>query len=765
MKYIKLLLVLLFCSVERSRSDKITTASGNSSSCDTLHLLHLYPAPIADNVTIGWDKGLEMIPAGRIAVNQINNRSDILQNYKLEIIDIPSEDCGKTLIVKGIVGLYKEMVDPKKTCVFGVVGLYCSTVTNDTVPLVNHARIGHVQLASSTSPRHRDTEKYPYLFHTVASTKVYNQAVLTMMKEFNWTRINLVNDFRNFYCQTTSNDFLDRIINDTRKELVTRIPVSPQKDSISKMFSEIRLKGARITYYSIAQTEVSRIFCTAYKNKFLWPEYVYILHDYNIDWIESFLPKANFCTKEEIFEALEGVFLIAYRLHPFNETRLISGMTYSQYYTEYKEEVAKFANETGMELEDNLYANTFYDQVWAFALAANRSLDKVDYRKSSVSDQSIKEQTEIRETLARELKNVSFHGATGFIRFGKEQEAQTSVNIFQVHKGEMILIGIYNSYNKTIEFTKNFSKSTLPEDTFSKLFREVPEWLGIVVISCDVVLFILILFNTICMIFWRKRPEIKSTSISLSLLIQIGCFLMCFSIIFTTLLEKIGNETALDIFCHLELWLSIDGANIIFVTIFFRLLRIFHIFRSYRPIGKGWSDKYLIIYISLVCSLPVAVLVVWTGVDPVHQIMNHIIFNHLPYFYRVCTSHSQDVFLAISFSLITIVIILIIFLSIRTRHIKRKHYKDTKKMIMFVFSLCIVIPVSGILWLMFIELQLITLSFIFHCITILAVVFLCQIFLFLPKILPIIFCSRKKVTRKLRKTSNSSMLSLFSMKL
>ena len=761
MKYTKLLFVLLFSvsSVKQSRADEITTASSNSSSCDTLYLLHLYPAPIADNMTIGWDKGLEMIPAGRIAVNQINNRSDILRNYKLEIIDIPSEDCAKTLIVKGIVGLYKEMVDPKRTCVFGIVGLYCSTVTN--MPLLNDARIGPMVLASSTSPHHRNTERYPYLFHTLGSTGLFNQAVSTMMNEFNWTRINSVNDFQNFYFRTASNDFFDLINSDTSKELVTRISVSPQKHLISKMFSEIRLKGARITYLSITQTEVSRIFCTAYKNRYLWPEYVYILHDYSIDLIESFLPKANFCTREEILEALEGVFLLTYRLHNFNETRLISGMTYSQYYTEYKEEVAKFANETGMELEGDLYANTFYDQVWAFALAVNRSLDKVDYRKSSISDQSIKEQRKIKETLARELRNVSFSGATGFIRFGQEQEALTSVDIFQVHKGEMVLIGIYNSYNETIEFMSNFSKSTLPDDTFAKLFQEVPEWLGIVVILCDVVLFVLILFNTICIIFWRKRPEIKSTSISLSLVIQIGCFFMCFSIVFTTLLEKLGNETALDIFCHLEMWLSINGANIIFVTLLFRLLRIFHVFRSFHPTGKGWSDKYLIIYISLICSLLVAVLVVWTGVDPVHQVTERIISNQLPYYYyRVCTSHSQEVFLVISFSLITIVMILIIFLSIRTRHIKRKHYKDTKKMIMFIFSVCIVIPVSGILWLIFIELQLITLSFIFHCITILAVSFLCQVFLFLPKILPIIFC-RKKITHRLTRTSNSSVKLVF----
>ena len=34
-----------------------------------------------------WDRGLDLIPAGHLAVEQINNRSDILQGYELKHVD------------------------------------------------------------------------------------------------------------------------------------------------------------------------------------------------------------------------------------------------------------------------------------------------------------------------------------------------------------------------------------------------------------------------------------------------------------------------------------------------------------------------------------------------------------------------------------------------------------------------------------------------------------------------------------------------------
>ena len=51
--------------------------------CDektVLYLLNVQPYP--DNRSFaGWDRGFELIPAGRLAIEQINNQSDLLPGY------------------------------------------------------------------------------------------------------------------------------------------------------------------------------------------------------------------------------------------------------------------------------------------------------------------------------------------------------------------------------------------------------------------------------------------------------------------------------------------------------------------------------------------------------------------------------------------------------------------------------------------------------------------------------------------------------------
>ena len=45
--------------------------------CPTFYLLNVEPYPVSDNSAAVWDKTFELIPAGHLATEQINNLSDI----------------------------------------------------------------------------------------------------------------------------------------------------------------------------------------------------------------------------------------------------------------------------------------------------------------------------------------------------------------------------------------------------------------------------------------------------------------------------------------------------------------------------------------------------------------------------------------------------------------------------------------------------------------------------------------------------------------
>ena len=128
-----------------STQDANITSSNDEHTCETLYLLHIAPYPDSAK-SAGWDRGFELIPAGHLATRHINNDPNILQGYNLEIISVESESCARRLIIKGLLNYYMQSLDPESSkCVYGVVGLYCSAVTNTIAPIVNHPNIGYVQ--------------------------------------------------------------------------------------------------------------------------------------------------------------------------------------------------------------------------------------------------------------------------------------------------------------------------------------------------------------------------------------------------------------------------------------------------------------------------------------------------------------------------------------------------------------------------------------------------------------------------------------------
>lgn len=330
--------------------------------------------------------------------------------------------------------------------------------------------------------------------------------------------------------------------------------------------------------------------------------------------------------------------------------------------------------------------------------------------------------------------------------------------------GNQVLVGVYNSHNKSIVLLSTFDRTSVPRDTFDLQYQLIPVWVGGLVIACDILLISLILFNTVSLICWKNRPEIKSGSYYLSLVILAGCALLCLSPVLQTVHEVffITDTTLLTAICNLEYWFFLNGINIIFVTLLVRLFRIYHVFRSYHSTGKYWSDKYLIAYIVLISSVMVVLLVIWMAVDPVYFVVENRYDSsaHPPHYavHNFCSSNSLGIWLALSFALIGLVMISVIFLAIQTRHIKRKHFKDTKKVNILIFSVSITCAAFIPLWIILFAVGYDIGAYICRCIANMAVAALCQVFLFLPKILPNFYYKWKlepKDTSSLVTLSNS----------
>ena len=735
------------------------------SNCSVLTLLNIEPIRYAgegDEVAGTWDRGMDVIPAGHLAIEQINNRSDILEGYQLQLIDVDSEACGlNAVITEGVTNVFRELVKPdRQDCIVGVVGLLCSATTKAISPIVSHQKIGgYVQLSSSTAPV-LSTGEESDLFHIVESSRVFNEATISLMDVYGWSRISIVHSSLGLFSETVANDFVERINSLSNLELVSRVSLSESYEELKETFDTLRDNDARISYWSVDYDESSHLLCEAYRRNSSWPGYIYILREPILSNILN--KQTTSCTKEQLLAALDGSFLLQYRLYVDNDTMLCSGVSFSEYKDMYLNKLEEFASRMNVDdFAETDYANTLYDQVWAFALALNNSLPSIDSQNLSFSDYRLSSSRPdaplISSVLKDELKNITFQGATGEINFNQMNESPTFVDIFQVQNGTPQLIGVYNPFTRNISFTssdpRNMGKA-IPSDSFQTRYKLLPVWFRAFIVTTQVALFCLITANLLLILRWRKTKEIKATSLLLSVQMMVGCYMLCMGPIFLTAaysVDRSHSNKLIRAFCIIINLTSV-GFEVILAPLFFRLLRIQLIFRSKHMtmMSDYWMDKYLFIYALLICAGQIVLLVLWNSISPVTPVIKRTYIQNsitdLPYYDSTmyCTDTASRVWLIVSLSYTIVLLLLLVILAIMTRHIKNQQYKDTKKVNIFIFLVMISIAVTVPLLIFFIDIDNQTGAIVVEWLAYLSVPLFCQVCIFVPKTLPLIMKKSKR---------------------
>ena len=714
-------------------------------SCSVLHLLNVEPYPVNDKLAVVWDKGLELIPAGHLAAEQINKRSDILPGYELKLIDVDSEACGLNVISKGVANTVRVLVDTRnQMCIVGVVGLFCSPVTKAISPIVSHPKLGgYIQIVASTSPLlHAESN----LFHIIRSSSVFSEATLALMKAFGWQRISSVHNSR-LYFRSTADNFVERILsNNSEYKLITHVLLSDSTILLDApaTINNLNTNTARISFWSVSYIQATFLLCEAYHKNLIWPGYIYIIQEHSVDLILRH-QMATSCSKEEILTAMEGVFLLQYRLSVESETRLFSNLTYSDNRKMYIDKLEEFNSSTSEILEGNIYANSLYDQVWAFALALNNSLPSITSQNISFEDYRIgKRGSHLSGILRTELKKISLQGASGWIHFGEDQESPSYVNIFQIQNKTAEHIGVYDPFTQNITFTTKFTSfRNIPPDMFETIYNLLPLWLLGCMLVGQGILFIIITTNLVLILKWRKVKEVKAISPLLSILMLIGCYILSLApvILAVSRMLMIKNDDLSTSLCILKSWASI-GIELIFATLFWRMLRIHRIFHTKQMtvMNDYWVNGYLFIYSLLICMGKIVLLIIWNSVDPIKSEINQVYISasdRLPYYQATLRCRISRVWSIIILLYSGVLLFMVVVLAIQTRHIKNNLYKDTKKVNIFIFLVVIILTIAKLFLFVFDELGIETGANVSEWLAYLTIPLLCQGFLFIPKILPL----------------------------
>ena len=739
----------------------LVSVFSESSSDDrqVIRLLALVPFPDPRPST-GWDEGLLVLPAARLAVEHINNRSDILPGYKLELIEASSDACGVKTVSNALVNFVQNTVAAENGTVVGIVGLACSSVASVVSPLAGREEVSLIQLSMGNSPVFQDHAMYPHLWRVLPSTVAFVGTVMSIMKKFNNTKVSVIYDEGVLFSTTAA-----RFIEATRKANMN-VTMEATLDSSSDLTRQVnslltesnRGDFARIIFASVTRPEAAVLLCRAYHLKLFWPGFLWIFQTRTVDDILSNVNRTS-CSEAELRMAMNSTIDVNFQFQPVNHSEQLSSLvTYTQYTKQYAEKLEELLMEDryaqyNLENYDNnsVWANVMYDEVWAIGSALNKSLPELRQQNLSLEDFHIGNST-ITKIIEKQFHVVSFAGAMGQVSFDNvTQEGQTPLKLHirncSMDKCDETRIGEFSPRTNTSYL--NLTSATVPNDDFGIKHDLLPIWASVLLYGVILAVCLLITYNLLLVFIKWNTHVIKATSPILSLLIFVGCYILtATSLLRLLVISSPHSDMFLSIICSLEVLLFGIGVNLVLGTIVVKLARIFRIFSPFSQMGSGWQSKYLFIAVLVLTFAGTIPAIVWISYDRPEP------FSTLTYDYDVnppikirktiCKSEFVFYWLVSIIVIPAIELIFMIFFAYETRKANVKNFKDTKKIISYVF---ISVSSFGLFIIVFVALfatntsQDIAYIFLYLTFPVNA-----QVFLYIPKTVPLMFDNEEHFT-------------------
>ena len=702
-----------------------------------LYLLVLWP----------FHGGLTALSGPRIARDEINNQSDILSDYHIELIVDTIEGCSSNEAGIGLSSLLKHTLNPQCRPVVAVAGLGCSSYTSELSPIAGHNNYDLIQLSSANAPIF-DTEshRFPHLWRFLGSASVYSDVVLAIMDQFNWTRIGIVYNTGSLF----HSEIAKHLHNRTKSSMKTvdfYFGISGTREFyLEAALSGIRNRETTIIVSLLSASQTAVILKLAISENVVLPRYLWI----HVEKDQSYFRDFDFVSNA----TFGHIFLHTQVALDNEQTELVSGETFATFNEKHREDLElleKTHNITG--LNPSSFARYWYDQVWAIALAINNSLPVLESKNLSIDEYTIG-QHEITAIIEQEMAKLRFQGAGGWVEFNNYHSVSTpvEVEVFQIlDNGTQERVGLYDHSNAS-GFHVNISASNLPKDRLIRQYTYylIPVFVAIILYTLTSGVTIFTTIQLILYLYYRNHKVIKATSPYLSLTMFFGCYLLCLSAIVNITIDSFETipvvYTAL--LC-LTILLTMNGTSLVLIPLFVKLLRVERIFSSKleKDIGKCWNNGFLVfivIFLVVILNMMVVPVLILETPEYSNYSLNP---NDLEVVVHIRPDGKSD-FISVGITLVYMILILIVtsLVAFRTRKIRHNNFKDTKKINIFI---ALTIVASFYILTSYVVLTEINLEPIANTILIIAQLTLptlCQFILFTPKVVPVLLEKLKHST-------------------
>ena len=718
------------------------------STSETIYLLTVLPYPNSiPTLHPSWDEGPDILPAAQLAVEHVNNNTDVLTCYKLELINT---DGGCDVTSKASISFTEAILQPDRhKNPVGIIGPGCSSSTSELGYLSNQGTIALINVHLATLPVFQNRTMYPYTFGVLASTYELSDAIFALMKDKNWrqvaalydaSRVAFLTSYRKF-----ESDFADEIPGG-------KLLFSSEVFSTYFPLTTVRESLARIVILFLGPEYSRRIMCLAYHKGMLYPAYQWIitgrqLQDFSGSDVAFTLEGSKYtCTREIMVNvALRGNVFLNYQVTPSDpNATTVGGLSYNEYLSDYQDRVNEYnSNEASSHrnITLSIWGTITYDAVWAMALALDKATGGV--LNLATYQYGQREQT---DKIQEQFHNLEFDGMSGHITFNPEKGyTNRIIAIFQVFGGQEDYVAFHNV------------GSIVGIDSFHTIRDQVDQQPTTIVTPLSAVLAIVlatqlavIASTHILIIVFRNYRPIKASSPRLNHLIYMGSYVLGGGALIYTIFKAVplNDQTGSIILCQLPwVWCFPAGFTLVFATLAGRTWRLYRIFTHFTDPGKFISDPVLIVFVLLLVLVDLIVSVVWMNTDPLHlEILTEMqsiemvgsVQIQKTVLDRGCTADFYVVWCIVVFGYKFVILIMVVTLALLTRKIHNQTFTtNSLRILVYLISLLfgLGIPLYYLLILLDLDLHV---DYSVFCIELNLILLLVLVFVFLPPVAPLL---------------------------
>lgn len=725
---------------------------------NTLHLLVLLPFPdLTGGPQPSWSGGPNVLPAIEMAVEDINRKPDILQNYTLDLI---KGDSGCNITDKTATGFVKNVFYQEGKEPVGIIGPGCSASTLHTARLAGRDDVALISAHGASTPKLENTEEYPYVFGGFTSLNVYAKAIAAFLEKRQWTRVAVLYDSSRVFHKTAFAEIQGTLVNETN----VNIEFASGIYSHFLPVDQIKEHKLRVTIILAGPKVVRKILCLSHHQGLKFPSHQFLIFERHLP--ELITESINFvydehhynCSKETMLSIMEGNLLTEYKVSPLdkNSTFTINGTSYEQFTTEYKGRIQELKRSANYSYRDSImksiWGAMWYDMVWAMAMALNNAelYEGVDLQTYGLG------MKHITGKIYQQFQELDFDGMSGRIAFSDNSTfVHRQVDVYQVNNSEPVNVAVINGSKVT-----PLNNGTYIESDYPTKVRCIHTAATVIVLFIVSVIFVALLITHVVTVKFRHNPVVKGSSPRLQHLAYAGCYLL----IVATLSLFVPKAFKLDhrvhvVFCHIMNMCFSCGYTLIIGTVCAKTWRLYRIFCHYQKPGKMLRDHWLFAIILTLTLVDVVVNIAWAATDHFHidrresfmytnsnTIMTRVIE-------IVCTSHHRIAWTLAIVCYNVGILIVAVWLAILTRKVHLPQFQ-TKTVIILAYILFLLFGLG-------VPLKLILDNPHLWIAMFLLTVLFCLFLLFLPPLLP----TKKKYSTRVHAhnlLSRTSIITIFS---